>query len=66
MNNTFHKINPLEKVCAECGGSGKDWYDENQGKPCWKCDGTGHVVTDEGKAILQLIAHHPIRLTQFA
>lgn len=65
MNNLF-KQNTLEKACNECGGTGTDWYDEGQGEPCWKCQGTGHVATDEGKAILQLIAHHQGNLLTFA
>jgi DnaJ-class molecular chaperone len=56
----------LEKTCDECGGTGRDWYDEGIGEPCWKCQGTGHVATNEGKAILQLIAHHQNDLLQFA
>ena len=55
----------LEKTCNECGGSGLDWNDD-QGAPCWLCQGSGHVATDEGKAILQLIAHNQGSLLQFA
>lgn len=65
MRNILENIN-LEKSCDECGGTGRDWYDDAQGEPCWKCNGTGHIATNEGKAILQLIAHHQGHLLQFA
>ena len=65
MRNILENIN-LEKSCDECGGTGRDWYDDAQGEPCWKCQGTGHIATNEGKAILQLIAHHQGNLLQFA
>jgi DnaJ-class molecular chaperone len=65
MTNLFN-TEVLEKVCNECGGTGQDWYDDNQGNPCWKCQGTGHIATNEGKAILLLIAHHQEELLQFA
>lgn len=64
--NTNEANIALEKVCNECGGTGKDWYDDNQGNPCWKCNGTGHIATNEGKAILQLLAHHQGELLAFA
>jgi len=66
MNTILHKLNPLEKTCDECGGTGRDFYDDGQGEPCWKCQGTGHVATEDGKAILQLFAHHQGALLQFA
>jgi DnaJ-class molecular chaperone len=66
MKNTLTKLGVLENTCDECGGTGRDWYDEGQGEPCWKCQGTGHVATAEGKAILQLLVHHQGHLTQFA
>lgn len=64
MNNPFNT--KLEKTCDECGGTGQDFYDDGQGEPCWKCQGSGHIATDEGKAILQLLAHHQKDLLQFA
>ena len=64
MKNIFSKMQ-LEKSCDECGGTGSDWYDEGFGKPCWKCQGTGHVATDEGKSILQLIAHNQGSILQY-
>jgi DnaJ-class molecular chaperone len=65
MKNLFTK-STLEKACDECGGTGTDWYDDGQGEPCWKCQGTGHVATEEGKAILQLIAHHSKGILEYA
>jgi len=65
MKHLFNK-NALEKACDECGGTGTDWYDEGLGEPCWKCQGTGHVATEEGKAILQLIAHHSKGILEYA
>ena len=65
MKNLFTK-NTLEKACDECGGTVSDWYDEGLGEPCWKCQGTGHVATEEGKAILQLIAHHSKGILEYA
>jgi len=58
--------NKLEKACDECCGTGQDFYDDGIGEPCWKCQGTGHIATEEGKAILQLLAHHQGHLLQFA
>jgi len=66
MSNLFNTTTALEKECNECGGTGRDWYDDGMGEPCWKCQGTGHIATNEGKAILQLIAHNQGSLLQFA
>jgi len=66
MENTNTKFNELEKPCDECGGTGRDWYDEGIGTPCWKCNGTGHIATETGRAILQLFAHQHSNLLQFA
>jgi DnaJ-class molecular chaperone len=65
MENNTPKLN-LEKTCDECGGTGRDFYDEGWGTPCWKCNGSGHVVTKDGAAILQLFAHQQGSLLQFA
>ena len=65
MNTIFNTSNALEKSCDECGGTSRNWYDEGSGEPCWKCQGSGHIVTAEGKAILQLFAHHQGQLVQY-
>lgn len=66
MNTILEKTGVLERMCDECGGTGSDWYDDAQGEPCWKCQGSGHIATKEGMAILQLFAHHRKDLLNYA
>ena len=66
MNSLYNRLNALEKVCDECGGSGRDWYAYDKCDPCWKCNGSGYVTTDEGKAILSLLIHHQGKMLSFA
>jgi len=47
----------LETVCGECGGNGGQkgchfW------ETCDACNGTGYILTDDGKAILELVRHN--------
>jgi len=57
MNQVLHFV-PLEKICDSCKGNGRKWDDDCINEDCETCFGTGKVATEEGTAILELIANH--------
>lgn len=43
----------LDEKCPDCNGSGRsgDFH-------CWTCNGTGFILTPQGKAIAALVMRH--------
>lgn len=50
MNNLKSKQGFELEVCSRCGGGGKYSYCQEYGDKCFKCHGTGHVLTKRGAA----------------
>ena len=52
---------PLEDGCTDCGGTGEkkeeDRYDRYN-KTCFYCEGSGVVLNDNGRAIIQLMSFY--------
>lgn len=52
------KAIPLEDVCTDCEGKGERSNYERYNKTCSHCGGSGVVLNDNGRAIIQLISCH--------
>lgn len=56
----------LEQICPECSGAGfwLDKYGDGDNTPdeCSSCDGTGYVLTGDGRRLLNFYRHHIARL----
>jgi DnaJ-class molecular chaperone len=47
----------LEHVCKECEGKGERETLQGQHFTCSLCDGTGYILTDEGKQVFEFVQH---------
>lgn len=53
LAQTGVRIPPLEKTCANCGGTGK--AESGSHSRCEECDGEGYVITADGERILAFL-----------
>ncbi len=60
----------LEKTCGTCGSSGRhriwagDYWETMEGM-CETCNGTGYVIADDGKDLVNFLRHQVIRDPSF-
>ena len=55
----MNSLPPLESDCPDCSGVGtRNSWNDLLAKRCQKCDGSGKLLTEDGRCVLALIERH--------